>query len=65
MPVIVVFEVFKYVANVEKCVAVQADVDESRLHARQDSSYFTFVDTADECEFFFAFDVNLDQLAFF
>jgi hypothetical protein len=33
MPVIVIFQVFEYVADVQKCVAIQADVDESRLHA--------------------------------
>ena len=32
--VVVIFEVFEHVAYVQECVAIQADVDESRLHAR-------------------------------
>jgi hypothetical protein len=58
--VIVVFEVFENVADVEERVAIQADLDESRLHAREDASYFTFVDAADERKLFFALDVDFD-----
>jgi hypothetical protein len=60
VPVIVVFEVFENIAHIEKRVAIQADIDESRLHARQDSSDFSFVDAADEGELFFALNVNFD-----
>jgi hypothetical protein len=63
--VIIIFEVFEYVADVQKRIAIQADVDECRLHAGQDPCNFSFVDAADECEFFFAFDVDFDELAFF
>jgi uncharacterized MnhB-related membrane protein len=58
--VIVVFEVLEDVAHVEKRVAVQADIHESGLHAGKDASNFSFVDAADEGEFFFALDVNFD-----
>ena len=60
MALIVVFEIFEYVADVEERVAVQADVNEGGLHARQDASDFAFVNAADEGEFFFALDVDFD-----
>ena len=60
MSVIVVFEVFENVADVEEGVAVQADVDESRLHARKDARYFSLVDAADKRELLFALNVDLD-----
>src|SRR6266568_9504564 len=53
---LIVLEVFKNVADVEKCVAIQPNVHESRLHAREDACNFSFVDTADESEFFFPLD---------
>ena len=56
--VVVAFEIFEYVADVEKCVAIQANIHESRLHARQNACNFSFVNTADEGEFFFALDVD-------
>src|ERR1700686_1150653 len=56
--VIVIFEIFENVADVQEGVAIQTDGDESRLHSRQDASDFTFVDAADEGELFFALDVN-------
>ena len=57
---LVVLEVFKNVADVEECVAIQADVHESRLHAGEDACDFSFIDAADESEFFFPLDVNFD-----
>jgi hypothetical protein len=60
LDVVVVFEVLENVADVQERVAVQADVHESGLHAREDACDFSFVDTADERKFLFAFDVNLD-----
>jgi hypothetical protein len=60
VPVIVVFQVFEYVADVEKSVAIEPDVDESRLHAGKYAGNAAFIDTADERELFFAFDVNFD-----
>lgn len=58
--VVIAFEIFEDVTNVEKCVAVQADVHKSGLHARKNASDFSFVNAADEGEFFFALDVDFD-----
>src|SRR5580704_986162 len=60
MAVIVVFEILEHVADVEERVAVQADVDERRLHTRQNASYFSLVDAADKREFFLTLNVDLD-----
>jgi hypothetical protein len=56
----VVLEILKNVTDVEKGVPIQADVHESGLHAGEDASNFSFVDAADESEFFFPLDVNFD-----
>ena len=60
VPVVVVLQVFEYIANVEEGVAVEADVHESGLHAGEDAGDFSFVDAADQREFFFALDVDFD-----
>ena len=60
LPVIVVLKIFKNVADIKEGVAIEADVHESGLHAGEDASDSTFVDTADEGEFLFALDVNFD-----
>jgi hypothetical protein len=60
MPVIVVLEVFENVADVQESVAIETNVHESGLHAGEDAGDFSFVDAADEGEFFFALDVNFD-----
>src|SRR5579859_7934863 len=60
MAMIVVFEIFENVADVEECVAIQADVDERRLHARKNARYFSLVDAADKRELFLALNVDLD-----
>jgi hypothetical protein len=60
MTVVVVFEIFENVADVKECVAVEADVDESRLHARKNARYFSFVDAADKRELFFALNIDFD-----
>jgi hypothetical protein len=65
MAVIVIFQIFKNVADVQESVAIEADVNEGRLHAWEDSSNFSFVDASDEREFLFPLDVDFDQLAFF
>jgi len=57
---IVIVQIFKNITDIEEGVAVETNVHESRLHTRKDAGDFTFVDAADECEFFFALDVNLD-----
>src|ERR1700741_1697746 len=60
MAVFVVLEVFENVADVQESVAIQADVDESRLHAGEYPRYFSFVDASDERELFFTLNVNLN-----
>jgi hypothetical protein len=57
---VVVFQVFENVADVQKRVAVEADIHESRLHTGKDAGDFSFVDAADQRELFFALDVNFD-----
>lgn len=58
MAVIVVFEIFEDVADVQESVTIQSNFDERRLHAGEDAGDFAFVDAADEGELFFALDVN-------
>jgi len=58
--VVIAFEIFENVTDVEKRVAIQADVHESGLHTRENASDSSFVDAADEGEFFFALDVDFD-----
>jgi hypothetical protein len=60
MAVIVVFEVFENVADVQESVAVEADIDERGLHSGEDARNAAFVDATDQREFFFALDINFD-----
>jgi len=60
MPVIVVLEVFENVADVQEGVAVEPNVHEGGLHAWEDAGDFSFVNAADEREFFFPLDVDFD-----
>jgi len=60
MPVIVVLKVFENVADVQESVAVETNVHESGLHAGEYAGDFSFIDAADEREFFFPLDVNFD-----
>jgi hypothetical protein len=60
VPVIVVFEIFENVADVEESIAIKADIDESGLHAGEDAGDSAFVDAANEGKLFFALDVNFD-----
>src|SRR5947208_7654654 len=60
VPVIVVFEIFKNIADIQESVAIQTDVHESGLHAWQNAGNFSFVDAADESELFFPLDVDFD-----
>jgi len=57
---IVVFEVFKDVADVQERIAIETDVHEGGLHAGKDAGDFSFVDAADQRELFLALDVDLD-----
>ncbi len=47
--------------RVDECRAVQADVDEGRLHARQHPYHLAFVDIADDATLLRALDVDLLQ----
>jgi hypothetical protein len=58
--VVVVLEIFKNVADIQKSVAIEANFDERRLHSGKNAGDFSFVDAAYEGELFFALDVNLD-----
>ena len=58
--VVIVFEIFEDVADVQEGIAVEADIDESGLHAGEDAGDSAFVNAADEGELFFALDVNFD-----
>ena len=60
MAVIVVFQIFENITDIEEGVAVEADIHESGLHARKDAGNSAFVDAADEGELFFALDVDFD-----
>ena len=57
---VIVFEIFEDVADVQEGIAVEADIDEGRLHAGEDAGDSAFVNAADEGELFFALDVNFD-----
>ena len=58
--VVVIFEIFEDIADVEERIAIEADVNESGLHAWEDAGNSAFVDAADEGELFFALDVDFD-----
>jgi hypothetical protein len=58
--VIVIFQIFENIADVEKSIAIEADVNESGLHAGEDAGDSAFVDAANEGELFFALDINFD-----
>jgi hypothetical protein len=60
MAVIVVFQIFKNITDIEESISVEADVHESGLHAGKDASDSAFVDATDEGKLFFALDVDLD-----
>jgi len=60
MAVIIVFQIFKNITDIEEGIAVEADIHESGLHARKDASDSAFVDATDEGELFFALDVDFD-----
>jgi hypothetical protein len=58
--VVVVLEIFENIADVKESIAIEADIDERRLHAGKNAGDFAFVDATDEGELFFALDVNFD-----
>ena len=60
MAMVVVFEIFENIADIEESIAIEADVNESGLHAGEDAGDSAFIDAANEGELFFALDVNFD-----
>jgi hypothetical protein len=60
VPVFVVLKIFEYVAYIQEGVAIEADVDECRLHAGEYPRHFSLVDAPDKRELFFALDVDLN-----
>jgi hypothetical protein len=59
---VVLFVVFEEIGDVQKCIAIQADVDKRRLHARQDSRHAAFMNTAGQRIFVLALVVDFDYL---
>jgi hypothetical protein len=57
---IVILKIFENITNVEESVAIEADVNESGLHAGENAGDAALVDAANERELFFTLDVNLD-----
>src|ERR1700722_17850345 len=57
--------VFEEIRNVEKRVPLQADIDKSRLHARQHARYATLMNASSERVFVLALIENLDYLILF
>ncbi len=57
---IVLFQLHK-VGNVEEGIALQANVNEGRLHARQHAGYAAFVDGPCQRVFIFAFEVDFGE----
>ena len=60
---VVVLEVLDDVGDVEEGVALQAEVDEGRLHAREHLGDAPFVDVADDGAVARPLDPQLDDLA--
>jgi hypothetical protein len=58
--VVVILEIFENVADVQEGIAIQADIDECRLHTGKNASDSAFVDAADQRELFFALDIDFD-----
>ncbi len=56
---VVLFVVFEEVRNVKEGIALQADIDERRLHARQHTRYPAFVNAARQRVFLLALKIDL------
>jgi len=61
---VVFFVVFEEIGDVQEGVAIQADVDKSRLHARQHPRHPALVDASRQGIFVLPLVVNLDYLIF-
>ncbi len=60
MAVVIVFEIFENVADVQEGVAIQPDIHERGLHSREHACDPALVDTANQRELFFALDINFN-----
>ena len=60
----VFFEVLDHIADVEKRVALEPEVDEGGLHAGKHLRHAAFVDVADDRAMTRSFDGKLDDLTF-
>ena len=60
MAMIVIFEIFENVADVQEGVAVETDIDEGGLHTGENAGDAALVDATDQRELFFALDVDFD-----
>src|SRR5262249_12645878 len=58
---LVLLSILEEVGNIEEGVALQTDVDEGRLHPRQNLRHLPFIDVADYALRTMPFDVVLDE----
>ncbi len=63
--VVVLFQVFQEIADVQEGVAVESDIHKGRLHAGQHACNPSFVDASYERKFFFALNIDFAKLPFF
>ena len=61
----VLFGVFEEIGNVKEGIALETDVHERGLHARQDFRYLTFIDVADDALRSMPLDVKLNEFVVF
>jgi hypothetical protein len=59
---VVLFVVLEEIRHVKKRVAIQADIDKSRLHARQDARHPAFVDAPGQGILVFALIIDFGYL---
>ncbi len=63
--VVVVFFQLHEVGDVKECIALEADIDESRLHSGKDARDAAFVDGSSEGVFVLAFHVDFREKIIF
>jgi hypothetical protein len=61
----VLIVVLKEIGDIKEGVAIEADIDECRLHSRQNARYTAFVDASREGVFFFPFVEQFHDLIVF
>ena len=62
---LVLLVILEEIGDVKERIALQADIDEGRLHSRQNARYATFVDAAGQRIFIFALEENFAYLIVF